>query len=146
MIVYGPGAVPDSVKMSAAVLSSFIRSVYVRPWQSVSILFATSTESVTSVNVISAVAPFVTVRVVGLKTASLIVVVSQGSMIVTSNVIVSVSVKLWTEYSKSVVIVTEWVPTLVLSSETMSIYCGLAEFTVIGDPDWMVQVCVLVVV
>ena len=145
-MVYGPGAVPDSVKISAAVLSSFIRRVYVRPWQSVSILFATSTESVTSVNVISAVAPFVTVRVVGLKTASLIVVVSQGSMMVTVNVIVSVSVKLWTEYSKTVVIVTVWVPTLVLSSETMSIYCGLAEFTVIGDPDWMVHVCVLVVV
>ena len=40
-----------------------------------------------------AVAPFTTVRVVGVKTASLMVVVSQGSMIVTVKVIVSVSVK-----------------------------------------------------
>ena len=57
-------------------------------------MFATSTESVTSVKVIVAVKPLVTVRVVGEKTASLRTVVSQGSMIVTLKVAVSVSVKL----------------------------------------------------
>ena len=52
----------------------------------------------TSVKVIVAVSPLVTVSVVGEKTASLIVVVSHGSMMVTSNEIVSVSVNPWIAY------------------------------------------------
>ena len=69
-------------------------------------MFATSIESVTSEKVIVPVAPLTTVRVVGVNTASLIVVVSHGSIIVTVNVMVSVSVKLYAEYSKRVDIVT----------------------------------------
>ena len=103
-------------------------------------------ESVTSEKVIVPVAPLTTVRVVGVKTASLTVVVSHGSTIVTVNVIVSVSVKLYAAYSKRVDIVTLWVPTLVLSKETTLICSGLVEATVIGDPAAMVQVCVFVVV
>lgn len=111
-----------------------------------SILFATSIVSVTSEKVIVPVAPLTTVRVVGVKTALLMTVVSQGSIIVTVNVIVSVSVKLYAEYSKRVDIVTLWVPTLVLSKETTLICSGLVEATVIGDPAAIVQVCVFVVV
>jgi len=56
-------------------------------------LFDTSTESVTSVKVIVALLPFITVSVAGVNTASLTVVVKQGSIMVTVKLTVSVSVK-----------------------------------------------------
>jgi hypothetical protein len=56
-------------------------------------LFDTSTESVTSVKVIVPLLPFITVSVAGVNTASLTVVVKQGSIMVTVKLTVSVSVK-----------------------------------------------------
>lgn len=56
-------------------------------------MFDTSTESVTSLKVIVALLPFITVSVAGVKTASLTVVVKQGSIIVIVKLTESVSVK-----------------------------------------------------
>ena len=91
-MVYGPPAAPDKVRKTAGVVPSFSSSTYERCWQRVSMLLATSTVSVTSLKVMVAVAPLTTFKVAGEKTASLMVVVSHGSIMVTVKEIVSVSV------------------------------------------------------